>query len=205
MHSGDTTLLELHQGNSRHMKKKLTQVILAVAAIAFLSAVTGRSARQTNLAAERTHSSWNSSRSEPRAMRLTQLGLQIPQDLSPYVYRIGKFTVSEDIVNKANTEGALGITVDDRDNDEQPATGISWFEAATFTNWLNTSTGHQPAYKFSEQGEFQLWQPEDAGYDPANLYRNTLAYYFLPSADEYYKAAFYDPVAEVYYDYRNWK
>ena len=48
---------------------------------------------------------------------------------------------------------------------------------------------------------FQLWQLGDAGYDPANPFRNTQARYFLPSADEWYKAAFFDPVAGHYWDY----
>ena len=46
-----------------------------------------------------------------------------------------------------------------------------------------------------------MWQPDDAGYDSSNLFRNSLAVYFLPSADEWYKAAYYDPGSGVYYDY----
>jgi len=30
-----------------------------------------------------------------------------------------------------------------------PITNVSWYEAAQFVNWLNTSTGHQAAYKFT--------------------------------------------------------
>ena len=41
----------------------------------------------------------------------------------------------------------------------------------------------------------------DPGYNAANLYRNKLAIYFLPSLDEWHKAAYYDPAAGVYYDY----
>jgi hypothetical protein len=71
-----------------------------------------------------------------------------------------------------------------------PATGISWNEAARFTNWLNTSQGFSAVYKFSTQpgdpgdnanASIELWQPGDAGYDPDNLFRNRLAHYFLPS------------------------
>ena len=45
------------------------------------------------------------------------------------------------------------------------------------------------------------WQAGDAGFDANNLFRNSLAKYFLPSVDEWYKAAYYDPMAKVYYDY----
>ncbi len=71
-------------------------------------------------------------------------------------------------------------------------------------NWLNTSEGFSAAYKFATQpGEvgydsnanILLWEPTDAGYDAANLFRNSQAHYFLPSVHEWYKAAFYDPDA----------
>jgi formylglycine-generating enzyme required for sulfatase activity len=117
-----------------------------------------------------------------------------------YEYRIGKYEISEQMIDKANAEGAMGITKDTRGPDK-PATSLSWFEAARFVNWLNTSTGHTPAYKFDGSGNFQLWQPGDPGYDPANLFRNTLAWYFLPSANEWYKAAFYNPAISNYWDY----
>jgi formylglycine-generating enzyme required for sulfatase activity len=117
-----------------------------------------------------------------------------------YGYRIAQFEISEDMVNRANALGGLDITHNNR-GANQPATSISWLEAAKFVNWLNTSTGHTPAYKFDGGGSFQLWQSADTGYDPDNLYRNSLAYYFLPSMDEWYKAAYYDPIGDLYYDY----
>ena len=125
-----------------------------------------------------------------------------PAGAVPYVYRIGKYEISERMIDAANALGGLGITKDKR-GPEKPATRVSWFEAAQFVNWLNTSTGGVPAYKFDAQGNFQLWAPGDPGYDPGNLFRNAQARYFLPSADEWYKAAFYDPVAGIYWDYPN--
>jgi hypothetical protein len=123
-------------------------------------------------------------------------------------YRIGKFEISEEMIAKANALGGLGITKDTRGPDK-PATRVSWNEAARFVNWLNTSSGSTPAYKFTVQpGEvgynananIQLWTIGDAGFDPTNLYRNSQARYFLPSVHEWYKAAYYDP-SDVYYDY----
>ena len=123
-----------------------------------------------------------------------------PAGAVPYEYRIGKYEVSEQMIDKANALGALGITKDTRGPDF-PATSVTWYEAARFVNWLNTSAGSVPAYKFDANGNFQLWNEMDAGYNPANLYRNRLAKYFLPSINEWHKAAYYDPVAGVYYDY----
>ena len=68
-------------------------------------------------------------------------------------------------------------------------------------NYLNTSSGSTAAYKFDGDGNFQRWQSGDAGYNANNQFRNSSAKYFLPSADEWYKAAYYDPNSAVYYDY----
>jgi len=119
-----------------------------------------------------------------------------------YSYRIGKFEISEDMVDKANAMSAaagnpLNIAKNSR-GPNKPATDISWFEAAKFVNWLNMSAGSMPAYKFNGNGNFQLWEPGDVGYNSDNLYRNSLARYFLPSANEWHKAAYYNPLSETY-------
>jgi formylglycine-generating enzyme required for sulfatase activity len=123
-----------------------------------------------------------------------------PAGAVPYSYRIGKYEISEEMIDKANAFGDLGITKDTRGPDK-PATSVTWYEAARFVNWLNTSTGHMPAYKFDAGGNFQLWNPNDPGYDATNLYRNKMATYFLPSLNEWHKAAYYDPAIGSYYDY----
>jgi len=127
-----------------------------------------------------------------------------------YVYRIGKFEVSEDLVNKANDATGLGITHNNL-GPNKPATEITWLEAARFVNWLNSSQGFSPAYKFAVQpGEdgynvddpHLLWTAADSlDYDASNPFRSLRANYVLPSVDEWYKAAYYDPNAEVYYDF----
>jgi len=128
-----------------------------------------------------------------------------PAGAVPYVYRMGKFEISAEMIDMANAASAetanpLDITQSTL-QPNNPAGSVSWLEAARFVNWLNTSTGHRSAYKFDADGNFQVWQPGDAGYDPTNVYRNKLTRYFLPSTDEWYKAAYYDPISEVYYDY----
>jgi hypothetical protein len=126
-------------------------------------------------------------------------GAPNPAGAVPYTYRIGKFEVSEQMIDKANALGAFGLTKTTRGADK-PATEVSWNEAARFVNWLNTSTGNPPAYKFAVQpggvgysptANIELWTIGDAGYDSNNLYRNSLARYFLPSVHEWYKAAYY--------------
>ena len=111
-----------------------------------------------------------------------------------YNYNIGKYEVSRAQVDKANSEGSLGITLADMtsytfNGSLKPATGISWYEAAGYTNWLNTSTGGTAAYKFVS-GTFQLWSSTDAGYNASNPFRNSLAKYVIASSNEWYKAAY---------------
>ena len=121
-----------------------------------------------------------------------------------YVYNIGKYEISRDIIDKANLAGALGITMYDMTSEYggngalKPATGISWYEAAKFVNYINTSSGNTAAYKFDGSGNFQVWSSGDAGFNPSNVYRNSLAKYFLPSSAEWYKAAFSSPSGGYY-------
>jgi len=122
----------------------------------------------------------------------------------PYVYNLGKFEVSRDMVLKASTAGGLGLTLEDITNyggngANRPATGVSWNEAARFVNWLNTSKGYQAAYNFTTSGandNITLW---GAGlYTGSNPYRHKDAYYFLPSVNEWYKAAYGSPNGTFY-------
>jgi formylglycine-generating enzyme required for sulfatase activity len=76
-----------------------------------------------------------------------------------------------------------------------PTNNVSWCEAAQFVNWLNTSKGYQAAYKFT--GEIHtpsytldVWSSQDA--DGTNLYRNKNAKYFLPTENEWVKAAYWN-------------
>ena len=125
------------------------------------------------------------------------------------IFRMGTYEVSEDMITKANAEGSLGITKDTRGVDK-PATSVSWNEAARFVNWMNTSSGFSAAYKFALQpgdggysanSNIILWDVADAGYNASNLYRNSNAFYFLPSENEWYKAAYYSGSGTTYFDY----
>jgi formylglycine-generating enzyme required for sulfatase activity len=108
-----------------------------------------------------------------------------------YAYNIGKYEISAEIIAKANSVGGLGITSETLGS--RPATAITWNEAARFVNWLNTSKGYQAAYNFTTSGandNITIWGP--AQYSGTNQYRHKDSFYFLPSADEWYKAAFFD-------------
>ena len=111
-----------------------------------------------------------------------------------YTYNLGVYEVSRGQLEKANAAGSLGITMSDMSGYGgngllKPATGISWYEAAKYVNWLNTSSGGTAAYKFVD-GTFQLWSSTDAGYNANNMFRNSLAKYVIASSNEWYKGAY---------------
>ncbi|MFH1369945.1 MAG: SUMF1/EgtB/PvdO family nonheme iron enzyme [Planctomycetota bacterium] len=77
-----------------------------------------------------------------------------------------------------------------------PTNEVSWYEAAQFVNWLNTSTGHAAVYKFTgtkgtSNYTLGVWDSTDA-WGGTNLYRHKDAYYFLPTEDEWVKAAYWN-------------
>lgn len=110
----------------------------------------------------------------------------------PYTYAIGAYTVSQNQLNAATANGLQGVPGGAYSGD-QPASDVSWYQAAAFVNWLNTSKGYSPAYDLTYSGgsySMSLWQSGQSGYDPSNPFRNSQAVFVLPSVNEYYKAAF---------------
>jgi formylglycine-generating enzyme len=115
-----------------------------------------------------------------------------------YTYNLAKYEVSRGQFEKADSAGSLGITMHDMSDYGgngllKPATGVSWYEAAKFVNWLNTSTGNTAAYKFDGSGNYQVWSTGDAGYNANNIFRNSLAKYVIASRNEWYKGAYGNP------------
>ena len=117
-----------------------------------------------------------------------------------YNYSIGTYDISVNQFNAASANGVLGLGNGYWSGD-QPAAKVSWYQAAAFVNWLNTSTGHQAAYNLTYSGGAYtqaLWQSGDSGYDASNPFRNSLALFVLPSENEWYKAAYYNPANSSY-------
>jgi len=123
-----------------------------------------------------------------------------------YEYQISKYAVRESNIDAYNADpanAATPITISDRAGVDGPATLASWNECARYVNWLNTKEGEQPAYRFTTTGSndnLVLWDSADAWQlDGENLFRHKDAKYFLPSENEFYKAAYYN--GSVYYTY----
>jgi formylglycine-generating enzyme required for sulfatase activity len=119
----------------------------------------------------------------------------------PYEYRMGVYEISQANITKATASGLANVTAGAWTGD-QPAANITWYEAAAFVNWMNTSKGLQAAYNLSWSGSawsMSLWSSTDAWtLGGTNLFRHKEAYYFLPSENEWYKAAYYNPAGTNY-------
>jgi formylglycine-generating enzyme len=130
-------------------------------------------------------------------------------------YDINTFEVSRAMIEGYNANpGVLAISMDPMTSNggpgaNKPATGVTWNEAARFVNWLNTEKGFAPAYKYADStitSNLTPWTAADTlDYDESNPYRSKRSNFFLPSFNEWYKAAYYDPSANGgaggYWDY----
>jgi formylglycine-generating enzyme required for sulfatase activity len=74
---------------------------------------------------------------------------------------------------------------------DKPVVFVSWFDAARFANWVNN--GATPAAS-TETGAYTMA-------NGVGVSRNAGATWFLPTENQWYKAAYYDGTASVYYDY----
>lgn len=123
-------------------------------------------------------------------------------------YRMGTFEITNDQWTKFQAELGVPVTGDPSIAYDEaptyagsnvPTNEVSWYEAAQFVNWLNTSTGHQEAYKFTGTqgaGDYALdtWSPAEAD-GGTNLYRHKDAVYYMPTEDEWVKAAYWNGLA----------
>jgi len=122
----------------------------------------------------------------------------------PYEYRASIYEISQNDITKATASGMANVTAGAWSNN-QPAANISWYAAAAFVNFLNTNSGKTAAYNLAWSGS--AWSMTLQSSSNAwtaggtNLYRNKDAFYFLPSENEWYKAAYYNAAGTNYFLY----
>ncbi|MGD0653087.1 MAG: SUMF1/EgtB/PvdO family nonheme iron enzyme [Thermoguttaceae bacterium] len=110
-----------------------------------------------------------------------------------YNYRIGTYEVTAEqwaaVLAAAPGVGNAGYW-----SGSQPTAGTSWYEAAKFCNWLTTGDVNSGVYNTN------TWAIMD--HQTAGMTYGTA--YFIPTEDEWYKAAYYDPAkagGAGYWDY----
>jgi formylglycine-generating enzyme len=125
-------------------------------------------------------------------------------DSDPYgLYDLGMWTDSFGYgcrIERSGIAGSYTYTVaTDRAN--RPVNYVSWGDAARFANWLHNGQPIGPQdLTTTEDGAYYL-NGALSWFDLVDISREVVATHFLPSEDEWYKAAYYDPNTGAYYEY----
>ena len=94
-----------------------------------------------------------------------------------------------------NANGSKYSVISGRGN--HPVNYVTWYDAFRFANWLNNGQGSGD----TESGAYTLLGGTPTPSNGLSITRNAGATVFLPSEDEWYKAAYYDPGSSSYFDY----
>ena len=95
----------------------------------------------------------------------------------------------------SNPPGSKYILIEGKQNHPVPL--IAWYDAIRFANWLNNGQGNGD----TESGAYTLLGATPTPSNASSITRNPGATIFLPSENEWYKAAYYDPIASSYFHY----
>ncbi|MBI3837506.1 MAG: SUMF1/EgtB/PvdO family nonheme iron enzyme [Planctomycetia bacterium] len=77
---------------------------------------------------------------------------------------------------------------------KQPVNYVNWYDAIRFANWLNNGQGNGD----TESGSYTLTGGTAYPSNGLNITRNPGGNVFLPSENEWYKAAYYNPATSSY-------
>ena len=104
-------------------------------------------------------------------------------------------------ISRSGTDGNYSYSLknDDANYANRPVVYVSWYNALRFVNWFNNGqiTGSQDATT-TEYGAYDMSLQST---NPSSIVRLDGAQYWLPSENEWYKSAYYDPAEASYYDY----
>ena len=99
-----------------------------------------------------------------------------------YVYQIGTYEITAS--QWATIDAAAHINSSWSWSGDQPVAGISWYDAARFCNYLTTGNTESGVYIFASGSLTNIVDHQTAGATYGRAY-------FLPTEDEWYKAAYY--------------
>ncbi|HEY4312281.1 MAG TPA: SUMF1/EgtB/PvdO family nonheme iron enzyme [Pirellulales bacterium] len=97
--------------------------------------------------------------------------------------------------NAANPAGSKYSFVNGAGN--LPEDDVTFFDALRYVNWLNNGQGNGD----TETGAYTLLGGTPIPSNGNTVARNPRATIFLPSLDEWYKAAYYDAATHAYFQY----
>ncbi len=107
---------------------------------------------------------------------------------------IGSYTYSV----KPSASGA-GPNGTDYTYGDKPVNYVSWYDAIRFANWMSNGQGSGS----TETGAYTLLGGTTVPSNANSITRNANASWFLPTEDEWYKAAYYNAATTSYFDYPN--
>ncbi len=107
--------------------------------------------------------------------------------LGLYGLGMGNATFGGITFNSGLPNGSKFTVISGRGN--HPVMQVNWYSAIRFANWLNNGQGNGD----TESGAYTLLGGTPIPSNGLSITRNVGATVFLPSEDEWYKAAFYDP------------
>jgi formylglycine-generating enzyme required for sulfatase activity len=90
---------------------------------------------------------------------------------------------------RSGTDGSYSYTVKTNMGDK-PVNAVTWYDAIRFVNWLSNGQGNGD----TETGSYTLLGGTPEPSNGLNIIRNPGATWVLPTEDEWYKAAYYQPL-----------
>jgi sulfatase modifying factor 1 len=97
--------------------------------------------------------------------------------------------------NNGNLPGSKYSVIEGRG--EHPVVFTTWFDTVRFANWLNNGQGSGD----TESGAYVLSGGTPTPSNAISIVRQAGATVFLPSENEWYKAAYYNPASSSYFHY----
>ncbi|MCC7476468.1 MAG: SUMF1/EgtB/PvdO family nonheme iron enzyme [Pirellulales bacterium] len=80
---------------------------------------------------------------------------------------------------------------------DKPVNYVSWYDAIRFANWMHNGQGSGS----TETGAYTILGGTPIPTNADSISRNAAATWFLPSENQWYKAAYYNAASSSYYDY----
>jgi len=113
--------------------------------------------------------------------------------LELYNPNMGSFDHYRGGISRSGVSGSYVYSVKDNMGDK-PVNFVSWYDSIRFANWLNNGQGTGD----TETGAYTLGALSAGGIPTGGLdiTRNVGATWFLPSENEWYKSAYYQPAAQ---------
>ena len=119
-----------------------------------------------------------------------------PLELYDTAMASGPYGYGPSTITRSGTAGSYVYTVS-AGQELKPVADVTFYDCVRFANWLHNGQGSGD----TETGAYTLLGGTPTPSNGSTVRRNAWATVFLPTRDEWYKAAYYDPLTASYFDY----